>query len=596
MLSALLAARGQTQSSVPRASRLGKVLRQDGVPMCDEWQRIDALPRRIWTEQYDRDEVIDVLTREWRTPHGQQTLWYEQAVALCEIADQQGLCGGIRVSGGKTLIVLLAPAVLGCKRPLAVVPAKSINSGKVERARREAAQHWRVHPGLMFIAYDKLGTDAYTDFLDRYQPDGLFLDEAHKGKSESARGVRMDKWIELHPAVPVVVLSGTLMSAHVVQDVAKLSRWALGARSPVPLVKHTVKDWADALEVRKDAERPRMEGGALERWREPGDRPGLDGLRAAYGRRYTQTPGVLVSHGDSPISASLTIDMHLVPKHNDAVTAAFHMLRNRDEPRAPDGWLLVDAPVIWALAQQLALGFYYRADPRPPIEWTLARQAWAAWCRSYIKGEGGGITELQCANLCRAAGDEAPPEWLEWIAIRDTFQLNTVPVWLSDDRLALADKWLRAHPHGLCWTPFRAFGWRMTELYGWRYFGPDAKAADGVSIVDAAAQPCVVSTSSCSEDLNLQDRWHSNLFVCPPASGLMFEQAIARTHRFGQAAAEVTVDAWLSCIENVESIESAQAKEDAVAIVSQDDKRKLLVAEWSAIPHTPIGAGPAWRK
>lgn len=588
ILDAMLAARGTKRDDLARNSRVGKALRRNGVPACAEFKRIDALPRRTWTDDPDLEEQVELLTNHLKLPNGTQRLWTIQTVALREIVDNNGLIGGVRVSGGKTLIALLTPTLLDLPRPIIFVPAKSIKSGKADNAYREAREHWRVRDDIQFVSYEQLQTLQYADLLERYDPGLIVFDEAHKvGRHDSARTARIELFRETHK-VPFVLLSGTLMASHIVKDVARLCEWGLGAGSPVPRTWKAQKDWADALEVKVNEAKPRMAPGALLDWTEK-KLPTLVDLQAAYGRRYTQTPGVVVSSGDA-LGQSLVIDVQALHEHDAVVDDAFRVLRG-DPPKTPDGWVLVDAPVIWSTAQQLELGFYYRPNPRPPVDWTIARQNWASYCRERIKQGDEVVAELQVANECRALGADAPHWWTDWIEIRDTFRLNVEPVWLSDRRIDAAGAWLQKHK-GLCWTQFRAFGERLSQKFRIPFFSADASDVDGNSIVDYPGGPAIVSIAACSEDLNLQDRWHANLVPCPPSTGQAWEQFLARTHRFGQKADEVTCEVWLGCVENYESLARARQKERAVAEAGRDDARKLLVADWH--DDYVLGRGIRW--
>lgn len=605
-LDKMLAKRGESRDTVPRNSRVGKSLRKDGVPACAEFHRIDKLPRRVWTEETDLEEQVDLITAALKTPQGTQRLWTIQAVALREIADSKGLVGGIRVSGGKTLIALLAPTVLGAQRPLIIVPAKSIRSGKVDKAYRDARQHWQVATNIQFVSYEMLQQLQYADLLEKYRPDAVIADEAHKwGRHDSARTARAQRFIDIAPEVPFITLSGTLLSSHIVTDITKLCEWSLKSNSPVPRSERNPKtgqlksskaqkDWSNALEVdtgwsKSDGDdvgepKPRMASGALRRWLLPDEDDTLDNVRKAYGRRYTQTPGVVVSSGDA-LGQSLVIDVKLNPDHDERVEQAFVALRGDPRKDVPckdvDGWIIVDPPVLWSTAQQLELGFSYVTDPRPPEWWSQPRQNWFAYCRERLK-LGDIDTELQVANECRSLGVEAPWQWTDWLEVRDKFRPNVRPEWLSDRRVDAAAAWLDKHK-ALCWTQYRAFGQRLSERHGIPFFSDDACDAEGNSILEfPGGRPAVLSLASCSEDLDyLQHHWHQNLIVCPPSTGQVWEQFLARTHRFGQRSDEVTCEVWIGCLENEEALDKARAKERAVAQSSLDEARKLLIAEWN---------------
>ena len=106
-----------------------------------ELRRILALPRRQHTDA-DRARFVEALSATLRKPGGTMTLWPVQATALFEIASCDGAYLPIRVSGGKTLISLLAPTVLGAARPLLIVPAKLVE--KTRRDWRRLAAHWKI--------------------------------------------------------------------------------------------------------------------------------------------------------------------------------------------------------------------------------------------------------------------------------------------------------------------------------------------------------------------------------------------------------------------------------------------------------------------
>lgn len=615
VLDTLLARRGETRESVPRYSRTGKALRLKGVPACAEWQRIDKLPRRVWSDE-EAEELIETMTALLKTPAGSMRLWRDQAIALYEIAEQRGLIGGIRVSGGKSWIAMLAPTVLDAVRPMIVVPSKSIKSGKIDKAYQNARKHWQINPDIQWVSYEMIQNLNYADLLLKYRPDCVVADESHKwgrenSSQDTARTARVQRFIDDCKAnqrhVPFVLLSGTFMASHVVWDIARACEWALGEGSPLPRTDSAKKDWADALEVdpsysqklaaRGEDPRPRMAAGALTRWCDTGE-PDLDELRKGFGARFTQTPGVVVSSGEA-IGQSLIIDVKVNAEHDDVIEQAFVKLRgdpkNDVPPMTPDDWIVVDAPQIWVLAQALELGFYYKADPRPPAEWMLARKVWASYCRERMK-RGDIESELQVANECRAYAKEGIeiPAWEEWIAIRPTFKLNVVAEWLSDRRVDQAAAWLKKHK-GLCWTQFRPFGERLSTKHRIPFFSADACDIEGNSILEYPGGPAIVSIAACSEDLDLQDRWHSNLVVAPPSSGKDWEQFLARTHRYGQPKPEVTCEVWVGCIEGAEALEKARAKESAVASSSLDDARKLLIADWNDNVHVPHGRGAGRR-
>src|SRR5678816_4636049 len=92
-----------------------------------------------------------------------------QALALVEAAETGGLFAPIRVGGGKTLLSLLLPVVLGAERPLLLLPAKLIE--KTRRAMHALQQHWRIARHTRLVSYELLGRAQAAELLDRFEPD-----------------------------------------------------------------------------------------------------------------------------------------------------------------------------------------------------------------------------------------------------------------------------------------------------------------------------------------------------------------------------------------------------------------------------------------
>jgi len=94
------------------------------VAKTSELRRILDLPRRDWRQEYDLDELVQLMTNWLKTPSGSMQLWPEQAMALHDLCEYKKLFAPIAVGRGKALISLLAPTVLGSKKPLLLLPAQ----------------------------------------------------------------------------------------------------------------------------------------------------------------------------------------------------------------------------------------------------------------------------------------------------------------------------------------------------------------------------------------------------------------------------------------------------------------------------------------
>jgi hypothetical protein len=567
-LEAALKRGGLSLDDLPRNTREGRAIRKYGVYASQEFKRIDALPRREWHAYENLQDIITTVSDHLRAPGGTQTLFPVQAVALLECADHSGLIAGIRTGGGKTIPSFLASVMLDAKRPVLFVPAKLRT--KTENDLQAAREHWRVPNDLQVMSYEDLSQVSWCDWLMNYQPGAVIGDEAHKLKSDdSARALRMERFLEAFPKTPVVLFSGTFLRKNP-RDAAKLFGWALGERSPFPLVWKDVEDWCSALDPR--ARKP-MAPGALLNWLEPGETETPGAVRLAVGRRVAQTPGVVMSHGKG-VDCGLQVVADVI--EHEACEPHMKRLKTLDE--APDGWVINDAPVKWGVEQTLALGFYYVPDPRPPDEWATARREWNALARELIKDKRTTIdSDLQAWNAC-AAADPQPEIFTTWRDIRDTFEMNVSPVWFSDEIVQKAAAWLKKH-EGVVWTQYTAFGERLAELAGVSYFSADACDAHGLSLVHAPAGPCVASIEACGEGLNLQDRWHRCLYVMPPSNGALWEQSLARFHRLGQPKTEVIADVWITSRVAWNNLQNAIAAEKAISQLSLDDQRKLAIAD-----------------
>jgi hypothetical protein len=559
-----------------------------------EFDRIWRLPRRDW--ERDADSLVAPVTQALKTPGGRMQLYPIQATALKEAWENQGLLAPIRVGGGKTLLSLLLPKVLESQRPMLVLPAKLIE--KTYRERADLARHWQIPNYTKILSYELLGRVSAKEELDRFAPDLLIFDEVHKLKSPKAAVTRrVKRFIEERrkqgAQLRVCAMSGTITRKSI-RDYAHIAEWCLPNGCPVPTQWVDVENWANALDVLDTNPWTRVQPGALvqfvgpEDWREGADE--LTIIRRAYARRLIQTPGVVAS-GEDTLGTSLQLSALDCPPDPE-IDRAFQRLR--DNAELPDGWLLIDAVAVWAYARQLALGFYYVWDPRPPEAWLEARRNWTAFAREVIK------TSIRSGRPCDSELDVAlnypeAPELREWQRLRDTFEPNVVPVWLSDSALVTAAKWLLDHPQGICWVKHVAFGQALERCTGIPFFHELGMSSAGKYIEDHNG-PVIASIDSNRDGRNLQFKWKDNLIMTPPSGGLENEQLLGRTHRPGQVADEVTAEYYMGCIEDAEAF----AKAVASAEYEQDTQRmsmKLCYADISIRPDDyQAKKGKRWQK
>lgn len=590
-----------------------------------ELTRVAGLRRRVWAPE-EAEAFADRLTQVLKTPQGQMRLRPVQAVSLYEMSELGGMFGPQRCGAGKTLLSLLSPSVMQrvkqrAFRPLLIVPAGLLE--KTERDRRLLAEHWQIATFLRIMSYEWLGRVQAAEALQEYQPDFIILDEAHRvrnTKSSVCRRIRrfmqeQSRLNSAHEPVRCVAMSGTVTKRSL-HDYAHIMKWCLpAAEQPLPLHFQDLMDWADALDEKKerrDGADDRIDPGELrllcneEEARVWDSGAKQRAARMAFRRRLVETPGV-VATAESPIDATLTVRAARLAHVHDSVERAFDVLRTEWE--TPDGWPIWDGLAMFRHARELGLSFFYKWDPRPPAEWLEPRKAWAKFVRETIKHSRTLDSELQVRQWVEklregavdrpqhmtVGGVEEALQTLDaWLAVRETFEPNTVPVWLDDGALEFVADWAGKH-RGIVWVEHRCFGERLERDFGIPYYGRRGRDGRGHFIDDHPRdQSLVASIAANKEGRNLQ-AWSENLVVSMPANGLANEQMISRTHRDGQEADEVVVEVLVSCLEHVEAFDQARRDADYIQ-ASTGSPQKLMLAGVDFSRQELLGAGPRWHK
>lgn len=521
----------------------------NAVRLNDEVRRVEALPRRDWSTSAER--LADELTSILRTSRGTMRLRAAQAVALYEIGTVGGLFGALRCGAGKTLISLLAPEVGFAERPLLLVPASLVS--KTKRDMAVLQYHWRLPPFVRIMSYEWLGRVQAATALDDYAPDMIIADEVHRLKNPQAAVTRrVRRYMSNNPDTKFVGMSGTITKRSL-KDFAHIMRWSLPpADAPIPRWHADLELWADALDERKGQIR-RADPGALrvlcneeeERLWDAGEP--RRAARQGFRRRMVDTPGV-VATTETPIDATLIVS-GIEPKIPASIDEAFKTLRRRY--RTPDGWPIADGLSMFRHARELALGFYYVWNPRPPRYWLTARTEWCAYVRRVLRHSRKLDTELQVRQWVDKTAPDDGIELLEdWLEVRGDFEPNTEARWIDDSVVEFCAAWAKRQ-RGIVWTEHRCFGERVAELSGLPYYGRKGLDARGRYIEDhPAGKPFVASVQSNGTGRNLQP-WSRNLITSMLANGLQTEQLFSRTHRDGQEADEVLFDILISCAEHV---------------------------------------------
>lgn len=547
-----------------------------GVGKSAEFNRIFSLPRRQW-ETEDIKELAEKLTNFLKVPGGTMELRQIQAVALKECYENGGLFGPIPVGFGKSLISFLAPTLQEAQRPLLLIPAKL--RAKTKREMAEYAKHFRISDNIKVMSYEMLSRHAGQEELIEFAPDMIIADECHRLKNgKAACTKRVARWMKQNEETVFLGVSGTITRKSVM-DYAHILKWALGDKAPIPTGWRECQEWSLALDENLPFRWERYEGGALLYFgtkeeqlahiSEKDSDSKLKLVRQAYGRRLTETPGVVAVQG-TYVGSSLNVETTLF-KQPEVVQEQFRVLR--DTWQTPDGLDIMEAPVFWMYARQYACGFYYKWKHRPPTEWLAARKAWSSFVRSVITNNRRGLdTEYQVALAVSRGEYPNCAEYEIWKNIRETFKPEAEAVWLSDDLINHCIKWTQENT-GIIWTEHVAFGRRLAKLSGLPYYGQQGLNAAGEAIEDASGS-VIASIQSNGEGRNLQ-QWDNNLIVSCPPSAATLEQLMGRTHRHGQESEEVSFSILMKCMEDWEGFEKCVLQAKYVSNTTQQQQKIL---------------------
>lgn len=527
------------------------------------YERVASLPRRdldLETAAAYAAELSDLLRV---APGAALRPW--QGQALVEAFENRGAFLGLPVGLGKTLISFLLPVVLRSARPLLIVPGAGLRDktmhefGTLRREWRSPVEPMRVY------TWQELTTQGNAEFFERMQPDLIVIDEADEAANTSASWVRrIDRYILSRPETIVVLMTGT-PGRKSVMNYWHLLCWALRERAPVPMNEGEAREWALALDEAK---------GRAYTYTRPGPLGATtEAARAWYRARLVETPGVVIVDGDS-CEAPLTVRVRLAREDARLDEAFRHFLTTLE---TPEGMPVSDPLSRWRMDGQLGCGLYLRWRIPPPERWREARRTLARFVRDRIAASTHARRPLDTeAQVIRRFEDH--PAVLEWLAVRDTFEPETEPVWISDSVVHSAIDWLReSDAPGIVWTGCVEYGVALSHAARLPYYGREGRDAMGRGLhVADPTRNMIASWHANKKGFNLQP-WTRQLIVMPPQSAKWFEQIFGRSHRAGQTE-PVVVDVLATSGGTLDLFETAIGEAD-FARETIGMTQKLLRAE-----------------
>ena len=547
-----------------------------------DFRRIRDLPRRKWQEDPNLEELRILLTKKYKYDHSKckplchgcrvDVLNGAQATFIREGYNlPYGAFGSLRAGAGKTLVSFLLPAVISTPNPWLVIPAAQEDKTRADWL--AYGRHWQLTP-VNVVTYEFLSHPKNLNWFWSTKPTMLICDESHKLKSSGAKAwKRMRKYLEANPQVKAFFMTGS-GAGRKLGEYWHYVNMCLKDGSPLPKNPMEFVKWGYALDE-KIPEEYRLDPGAL--FELPGHEDEEDTLRRArlkYRDRFVETYGVISTLEDvPPVGLKIWTTTIELPKDVQA-----NMAKMRKEYTTPGGDQFKYALELWRHCRSYGAGVYQVWRPPPPLLWRTARGQWYSFVREKLRYAHKFDAELHLIAEIEAGNIDDGGLLKAWRAVESLYNPDEhkVDVWAHDAVLDYAEEWLKNN-RGLVWTQYPLFGEKLEQRTGVPYFreGGLSKAGKLVDNYDGSA---IVSIDSCSEGHNLQVYNSANLVIAPMSTGAGWEQLLARTHRDGQEADEVTCEVVLTSKESYRCL--AQAYRDAVfATETSGQPQRLCYAE-----------------
>lgn len=486
------------------------------------------------------------LLADWdslKKPGGSQELFPVQKRLLSRLMLNQRLLAEVGVGQGKTLPSMLAPRVLGLDSALLISRASIIRS-QTKHDYESYGKHWDL-PELDIRSYEYLAHQKHYDHFENTQPKMVVLDEAHRAQNPTtAFGRRLIRYLQKRPEVPVLILSGTLLSLGV-------KRFWFPALLGLPY---------DINPFPQDLTR-------AEQWeREPDIRPLAMQVSRLRGEDCTQDTkieiwtklaeccGAVVSHKRA-CSASIDLYVHEVENSQDCqykmdVAQAEYDELSRKSPtkkRNSDGDLSALDVAKMALLTKIDLASYGYETVWTEAKSQALKKAefnWARLKQAYIE-EGWVTSGGELASRAEQFGDSA-------VQARDTLRKLRAEFQGERDVRWFCQKTLENIVRGICkvtkdkkptlvFTPRVQLGVQLSGLLTKStgdqvdYFRSHLMNGQKKTVMELFPRLGVVAQKAALEGANLQ-KYSRMIVIGATSSERDWEQLIGRMHRRGQEA------------------------------------------------------------
>ena len=499
---------------------------QTGVQNSRELERILQIPRRV-TDLSLLDPIRGAVT----LPGARLRLWDDQARALLEALDADGLFGQLSVGFGKTLVCALLPTVL---QKRAIILTKSALVEQTKRMIYDYRKDFVIRPDLRVVSYSTLSSIKQARILTELNPELIIADECHSlSDKKAARTKRFLRYMGERPDTIFCAVSGTICKRSI-KDFAHLLYLALQEHSPLPTDWATLEEWSEALDVSNN-QRP---AGKLRVFCE-----GDEHVREGWRRRFLDTKGVIAS-ADAELGCSLEIHKHSPPDVTDIQDTIREVEKTWERP---DGEVLVFAMDVAKTLRQVRLGGYYVWDwkkvglDEPDEEWLFARRDYLHDVRKFLASNKAkdDFDSPHLLDLAHIRGDLGFASWPAWERVRLRPKPPSVWVWITKELVSWVAKFIEdLQEPCIVWTDIVTFAHELSKVTRLPYYGAGSDAEMNLSKEDGT-RSVIASIQAHGTGRNLQ-AFSTAVVAGGSPSGKLWEQLLGRLHRNGQQADTVT--------------------------------------------------------